>query len=236
TEQVTLTYAGAQLPNYREQCTEFLRYQQEEYRNGSFKDMLTPEGFATTAPEDGRKVWDHYYEIAKAMARDSLQGSSKRTYTVKKWIEECGFTDYGSSDPVRYDTQYDDVLLSAFTGENNTNISFAMKVLRMVCFTYAERDMNIRMQYGLNSVRDSSMYTEDSTWIAALNASSQATMLAYINQRTLTANELNGMTTGSMIARTMGERASLGNTGFWTPAVYCINTAGTAQRALNNNK
>ncbi len=228
-EQITLTYAGAQLPNYRSQCTEFLRYQEAEYANGSFKDMLTPEGFSTTTDKaEGRRIWDHYYTVAKAMAADSRSTGSKRGLTVAEWIAQSGYKDYDGTSDLRYDTQYANVKLSEFTGEKDTNIGFAMKVLRMVCFTYADRDLNIRMQYGLNSVRDSSMYTANNTWIGTFNASGQATMLAYINQRTLTSAEMQNFN-GSALARTIGDRTGRA---FWTPAVYCIGNAGNAQSAL----
>ncbi|MDE5548570.1 MAG: hypothetical protein K2J30_06205, partial [Clostridia bacterium] len=49
TEQITLTYAGAQLPNFIDQCSDFLYYQDAAYADKSFKDMLTPDGFADTA-------------------------------------------------------------------------------------------------------------------------------------------------------------------------------------------
>ena len=238
-EQVTLTYAGAQLPNYREQCTEFLRFQESRYANGSFKDMITPEGFSTTTnATEGRAIWDYYYKVAKAMAKDSLPGSGhKRTLTVPDWINPCGYGDYAAGaengiGTLRFDPQYANVKLSEFTGsaDANTNIAFAMKVLRMVCFTYADRDLNIRMQYGLNSVRDSSMYTSDETWIGSFNASAQPKMFAYRNQEKLTAAQIAGLN-GDSLARTVGDR----NRAFWTPAVYCIQTAGSAQNSLKNN-
>lgn len=233
TEQVTLTYAGAQLPNFVEQCSEFLYFQSSEYANGSFKDMITYEGFSTTTDAtEGRAIWDYYYEIACAMAKDSLNSANK-SVTVAQWIAQTDYTDYGGSGTVRYDEQYADTTLGEFTGGNNTNISFAMKVLRMVAFTYADRDLNIRMQYGLNSVRDSSMYTESDTWLGALNASTTGKMLAYYNQNSLTTEQKQGLgTSESVLARTIGQKNSAS---FWTPAVYCVSIAQTAQGYLSSN-
>lgn len=228
-EQLTLTYAGAQLPNFKDQCSDFLYYQSNA--DGAFKDMITPDGFSTTTDKtEGRAIWDHYYNIALAMAADSLPTSSKRDQTVEQWFaSNPQFTDYGGSGAVRYDTQYKDVLLSKFTGESGTNISFAMKVLRMVCFTYAERDLNIRMQYGLNSARDASMYTEDESWIATLDGTTSSKMLAYRNKAELTAAQKQAFSQSSVLARTESENTSAS---FYTPAVFCMLRAKAAQDSL----
>ena len=230
TDQITLTYAGAQLPNYKDQCTDFLKYQETGYENGSFKDMLTPDGFAETKDKTaGRAEWDHYYKIALKMAEDS-RNRSNRNVTVKSWIENSGFKHSDGSGAVRYDTQYDNTTLGEFTGENRTNISFAMKVLRMVCFTYADRDLNIRMQYGLNSVRDASMYTPNTTWINSLDASKSDKMFANKNQNLLTSAQKSNFN-GSALARTVAD-SDKKDISFYTPAVYCAISAKTAQDGL----
>lgn len=239
-EQVTLTYAGAQLPNFIDQCSDFLYYQDEAYADKSFKDMLTPDGFADTPAGEGRAVWDYYYQVALALAADSLTGSSKRDLTVKQWVEQSGYGHYKAGAPkgegaLRYDEQYADVVLKDFAGGNDTNIAFAMKVLRMVCFTYAERDLNIRMQYGLNSVRDASMYTEKDTWLGTLNGGGQSTLLAYINQRELSSAQKQAF--GNKIAHSITDSTLSGanRKDFWTPALYCLTSASAAQNSLNTN-
>lgn len=239
-EQVTLTYAGAQLPNFIDQCSDFLYYQDSAYADKSFKDMLTPDGFKDTPAGEGRAVWDYYYQVALSMAADSLTGSSKRELTVKQWIEQSNYGHYKAGaekgeGALRYDEQYADVVLKDFTGGNDTNIAFAMKVLRMVCFTYAERDLNIRMQYGLNSVRDATMYTEKETWLAKLNGGAgQSTLLAYLNQRELTNAQRQAFV--SKIAHSIADSTLSGNArkDFWTPALYCLTTASSAQSSLTN--
>lgn len=241
TEQVTLTYAGAQLPNFIDQCSDFLYYKDAAYADKSFKDMLTPEGFADTAEGEGRAAWDYYYQIALAMAADSLTGSTNRELTVKQWIEQSGYGHYKAGaakgeGALRYDEQYADVVLKDFKGGNDTNIAFAMKVLRMVCFTYAERDLNIRMQYGLNSVRDASMYTPKETWIETLNGGKgQSTLLAYINQRELTTAQKQAF--ADKIAHTINDSMLSGNNrkDFWTPALFCLTMASSAQKSLSSN-
>ncbi|MDE7296966.1 MAG: hypothetical protein K2N84_06850 [Clostridia bacterium] len=228
-EQVTLTYAGAQLPNFKDQCSDFLNYQTAT--DGAFKDMITPDGFAdTTDKTQGRAIWDHYYNIALAMAADSIPTSSKNGQTVEQWFaSNPQFTDYGGSGAVRYDTQYKDVVLKNFTGENGTNISFAMKVLRMVCFTYAERDLNIRMQYGLNSARDASMYTEDESWINSLDGSTSPKMLAYRNKQELTTDQKMNFKSSAVLARKESENVTAS---FYTPAVFCMLRVTAAQNSL----
>lgn len=235
TEQVTLTYAGAQLPNFIDQCSDFLNFQKAGYENKSFKDMLTPEGFANTADAtEGRQIWDYYYVIARKMAQDSL--GSGNSQTVSQWIAQNGgqYNKYGE---IKYDPQYANTQLKEFTGEGGTNIGFAMKVLRMVAFTYADRDLNIRMQYGLNSVRDATMYTVSDSWLGKVDASDGGVMLAYINQKLLSDTDRSKLgqstTAGGILARSMNDAADT-NTKFWTPAVYCMKTVGTAQQSLNS--
>ena len=147
-EQVSLTYAGAQLPNFMRQCTDFLKYQDtsyEHYSDGAFKDMLTPQGFANNAEygsdaDIGGKIWDYYYKVAKAMADDSRK-SSENGKTVAQWVETAGYGDYdgtekgSSSKALRYDPQYADMKLSEFIGESGKNYYTAMKLQRKVNFS-----------------------------------------------------------------------------------------------------
>lgn len=232
--QKTLTYAGAQLPNFRGQCIDFLNYQTAG-ADGAFKDMITPEGFYdTTDPATGKAIWDHYYAIAKEMAAASYSSS----LTVGEWIQTK--KDYNSDAVARYDEQYKDVPLNKFVGES-THISFAMKVLRMVNFDKTDRDLNIRMQYGLNSVRDSSMYTFTNTWIGSIDSSSTGKMLAYIKQASLKSynnkNMIGDLRAIYLQATPGATQAELqaGKGMLWTPAVYCINSADTVQKALTRS-
>ncbi len=220
--QKTLTYAGAQLPNFRDQCKDFLDYNKQT--EGEFKEMITPEGFYnTTDPAEGKAIWDHYYDIAVRMADASR--SSNNNITVGDWLAQNA-KDYNGTDPARYDEQYKDVLLSEFTGED-TYYSFAMKVLRMVAFDRTDRDLNLRMQYGLNSVRDSSMYTFTDVWIDKINPATTGKLLAYINQVPFDANVQIGINGADL------QNCPSGNKKYQTPATYLIRMASQVQAELD---
>ncbi len=171
TAQVTLTYAGAQIPNFKQQCIDFLHYQDEGYENGTFKDMITPEGSATVKGEAGRELWNAYYEVAFAMDQASRNVGDYRGMqgkTVGEFIASYnnGKVTYGGADhEIQYDPQYKDVQLGKFPNGDISNRGYAMAILRMTTFTYDDRDINLRMQYGLNSARDSAMYTYNVAWI-----------------------------------------------------------------------
>ncbi len=240
-EQVSLTYAGAQLPNFMRQCTDFLKYQDtsyEHYADGAFKDMLTPQGFANNAeygsdPDIGGKIWDYYYTVAKAMA-DASRSSSENGKTVAQWIETAGYGDYdgtekgSSTKALRYDPQYADMKLSDFIGESGKNYYTAMKVLRMVNFNYADRDLNIRMQTGLNAVSDSTMFTPQDDWLNELDARKHANsfMLTYFANIAVSSSlisALQGVTPGTAIAQSYSETEDAdakNHAQWWSPAYY----------------
>lgn len=239
-EQISLTYAGAQLPNFMRQCTDFLKYQDtsyEHYSDGAFKDMLTPQGFANNAeygsdPDIGGKIWDYYYKVAKAMA-DASRNSSENGKTVAQWVETAGYGDYdgtekgSSTKALRYDPQYADMKLSDFIGESGKNYYTAMKVLRMVNFTYADRDLNIRMQTGLNAVSDSTMYTPKDDWLNELDARKHANsfMLTYFANVAVSSSLIGALqgVTDVAIAQSYSktEDADAKNHAqWWSPAYY----------------
>lgn len=253
-EQITLTYAGAQLPNFVQQCEDFLNYQKSDYANGSFKDMLTPDGFADNTPygtgaDVGRKIWDYYYKVVVAMANDS-KNSSKNGQTVSEWVASCGYGDYkeGSetgdpTKPLRYNAEFADLRLADFKGVSGNNYFNAMKVLNMANFSYADRDLNIRMQSGLNAVRDSTMYTPDDQWLMGLNAAnySSSSMLTYY-----TTMALNGKKASVATDLKMGRETAIGRTyktanpdnegsaEFWSPAYFATTMSFACELSLQN--
>ena len=224
--QVTLTYGGAQIPNVISQCDEYLNYDQEGYEDGAFKDMITPEGDA-----QGNDVWDQYYEIARRMASDGMNGS---TQTVSEFLAGETITIDGEETPVKYDEQYANVRLSDFTTAvtSQTRIAYAMRVLRMNSYTRVERDILIRMVTGMNAVHDQTLYTASTGWIGALNATTNSAMfLAYINQETLEGTEQAILQSTALSESQLGVG---GGKSFMTPAVYCTRQSLTSQNYLTD--
>ena len=95
--------------------------------------------------------------------------------------------------------------------------------------------MNIRMQYGLKSVRDSSMYTVGSGWIGNITAVGKANMMAYVNQGTIKPENIsklgNDYSIGGILARCVG---SYDDATYSTPATFCLQIAWQTQRYLKN--
>ena len=159
--QLTLTYSGAQLPNFVSQCIDYLYFQDEAHQDGQFKNMITPEGNAA-----GEDVWDEYYEIA----RDLVAHNNDTSTTLEKFMHD----NYPNN---VYDTTFAD-----YTLNDIVDLAFAMKVLYMISYTYDDRNLSLRMQAGLNSVRDSAMYTYDDSWLDTFVASKNVYLLAYTGQ------------------------------------------------------
>lgn len=229
--QITLTYGGAQIPNVREQCTEYLRYQDDGYENGAFKDMITPEGDA-----DGNDVWEQYYAVATEMARASQNNDETRT--VAEFLNGRKITIDGQETDIKYDTQYANVRLVDFTTAtvSTTGIAYAMRVLRMINYTRAERDILIRMQTGMNSVRDQTLYTASTGWISNFDATASPNQfLAYINQAALSKEQRNLLqVTAFNVSEISGDLGNGVTRSFMTPAVYCVNSALSVQNSLTS--
>ncbi len=228
--QTVLTYSGAQLPNFVSQTKDFLNYNKgDTVTNGTFKDMLTPEGFADTASETaGAEIWNYYYQLAEAMAAASLS-SATSGQTVEAYL-----TSYVQSHPlpagetkIRYDESFKGDALSTFTGPEKTNVSYSMKVLRMFPFNRADRDLNLRMQYGLNAVRDSSMYTYKATWMGFIDARSNAEMLGY-----QTTPQLNASARTTNLKGMVRQNPAGAGGAYITPAVHCFGIAQQARQDL----
>lgn len=250
TAQVTLSYGGAQLPNFVSQCEEFLYYNLPEAKywtesgkttaNGAFNKMLTPEGFydtgywkwdetAKTWVKDAegvakaKKIWDEYYKIINEM---NALANGVSTQTVKEFLTGKTITVDGETLPVSYDPQYENVQFKDFTKENYSYRAFAMKVLYMQTYTKADRDLQMRMQYGLNSARDSAMYTYNTTWILNLSTRTGSS-LAYMNQVPIT---------GGVINEKVLTVASGKLTNYQTAAVHCLQIASQVYQDLEDAK
>ncbi len=230
--QVTLTYAGSQLPNFVDQCEDFLKYNDADYnaalaaegKKNAFAAMITPD----SVDDKGDDVWADYYKYAEEMAVAArAQKSTDTGVTVKAYVEAHPKTEKERT--VSYDPSFADTKLADFAGNATSLRAFSMKVLRMVNFDKADRDLNMRMAYGLNSARDQLMYTMDTSWITELTAESAANpthLLAYTNQKEITGTK----DLKSLVATNPQDMQSKS---YWTPALNCIYNVRDAQTKLN---
>lgn len=238
--QIDLLYAGAQLPNFVSQCKEFVDYKTYG-ANGAFKDMLTPEGFADTAAGEGAAIWAAYYALAEDMEELAKADSDM---TVKQFMDQHATV---AGMPARYNKSYDNTKFSEFTGDGVARLAFAMKVLRMVTYRADDRDINIRMQYGLNGVRDSSMYTYEDDWMGFIDARDNTSVMLAYNIKTPIGDEKvpvidnllkstdNKITFTSDYIQMNPAQAARPVGGAWnyqTPAVWCLTRASLAQDSL----
>ncbi len=252
--QVTLTYGGAQLPNFVQQCEEFFNYQSSDYQqNGAFCDMITPEGFSTTSyynadgtvnstgKAEADAIWTAYYQLAIAMAAAANEGGSTAEQTVSTFISnyQSGTwqTAYNANSAIgsaiKYDSTYADTALKDTVSSTTTGIAFAMKILRMVTYTRSDRDLNIRMQCGLNAVRDSSMYTYDTTWMGDLDSRQVNSILAYDNKQVpLKDANGNALTTANFASYVKYNPADAETRLYETPAVFCFRQAAASRSNL----
>lgn len=224
--QVTLTYAGSQLPNFVDQCEDFLKYNDGAYnkeladagKTNAFADMITPDD----------EEWADYYAYAEAMAVAArAQKQTSTGMTVANYVQANPTTPGGRT--VSYDPSFANTALADFAGNATSLRAFSMKVLRMVNFDKADRDLNMRMAYGLNSARDQLMYTMDTSWITELTAESAANpthLLAYTNQKEITGTK----DLKSLVATNPQDMQSKS---YWTPALNCIYNVRDAQTKLN---
>ncbi len=206
--QVTLTYSGSQLPNFKSQCDDF-------YKNdGDFADMITPD-----PDENGSTAeWDAAYAIAKAMYAAGTASATSNTL-IKDWME----TNYPKQN---YDKAYANDALSTLS-----SLAFSMKVLYMVAYKEADRDLSLRMQYGLNATRDSAMYTYNDAWIDTLDPRGDGLLMAYDQQRSFGSDMTDVLKKVFKSDNPNGQ--PIKGSGYGTPAWWCLHQAKAVQTALN---
>ncbi len=190
--QVTLTYAGSQLPNFRDQCQDFNGHK------GDFEDMVTPED----------EAWDETYAAAKAMFEAASGGG-----TVGQWIANY----QGGAFADKYDKQFQNTNMSTLL-----DLSYAMKTLKMVAYTQADRDLSLRMQYGLNATRDSAMYTYNDDWLGVLDARGKGYVMAYAQQNAYSGEKGNSMADilDKMLYKKDAAKTPIQGTSYGTPAWF----------------
>lgn len=209
--QKQLTYGGAQLPNFVSMTQDFLYYNDKNYsnyENGTFNDMITPDGDAA-----GNKVWDTYYAVVKEMYAARANGG-----TIGEWMA-------ANHADLKYSADFKDVAMEKVNG-----YSFAMKVLNMTTFTKADRDLAIRMQTGLNAIRDPGVYTYDTRWLDALDGRGDY-LLAYTTKDDKFV--FSNVSMKDSVVTTPGITITTGSQ-YGTPAVWLLNTTKQAQEYLDD--
>lgn len=146
--QVSLTYAGSQLPNYASQIESYAKYMDEKYlTDGDFRYMITPDNTADNLNPNNPMSWTDAYALAWTMA------NTKGKTTVADWMAQ-NYPNYN------YNQNY-----AEYTMAKVKTVSIAMRVLNMISYNYNSRDIAVRMTSGLNAARDSAMYTYDTEWL-----------------------------------------------------------------------
>lgn len=243
--QVSLTYGGAQMPNFVDQCEDFLKYNDAQYneqlaaagRENAFADMITPDGDA-----EGNPVWNVYYEQAVALSV-AARNRSTNTQTVAEYMQgkTVTYTDKNGqsvTEAVKYNESYASTRLADFAGDPNSLLAYSMRVLNLVNFSKKDRDLNMRMEYGLNSTRDQLMYTRSTNWLQpfcnSADASTSSKLMAYLEQASVMskgAPVTSGVAFRDMVATNPQDAASKT---YWTPAINAVMCARESQRLLNS--
>ena len=135
-------------------------------KTGAFADMITPD--------DGAE-FDAAYQVAKDMYNARNNGG-----TVGEWMA-------ANHPDMTYDPQFESTPMTSVD-----SIAYGMKVLYITAYTDEDRDLSLRMQFGLNFVRDSAMYTYDDVWLTTLDPRGNPWVMAYRTQTAL-ANKMGDM-------------------------------------------
>ena len=194
--QVTLTYSGSQLPNFKSQCIDFMN------NTGDFEEMITPDS----------ENFDSVYQIAKDMYAAATGGASG---TIGEWVK-------ANHPDTAYDPQFESTPMSSVN-----SIAYGMKVLYLTGFTYNDRDLSLRMQFGLNFVRDSAMYTYNDDWITELDPRGDIAVMAYRQQVPLKtmSDVIDAMITSDRVQDSLnGVDGAIPKDGecYGTPAWWCL--------------
>ena len=118
-------------------------------------------------PDDGAK-FDAAYQVAKDMYAARNDGG-----TIGEWMA-------ANHPDMKYDPQFESTPMTSVG-----DIAYGMKVLYITAYTDKDRDLSLRMQFGLNFVRDSAMYTYDDRWLTALDPRAEPYVMAYRTQTAL---------------------------------------------------
>ncbi len=208
--QITLTYSGAQLPNFKYQCDDYYT----NAADGTFAKMVTPD-----KPDE----FNAAYTVAKEMYAAASQSTTK-DMSIQAWLQEY-HSDYVTDE--KFNTYYANDKLSSLN-----NLGYAMRALYLVAYTKADRDLALRMQYGLNAARDSAMYTYNDLWITTLDPRGSGNVMAYDQQTArsgmsdmLRDNLVHGADAASGKNPTAGQN-------YGTPMWWCLIKAASSETQL----
>ena len=136
--QVSLTYAGSQLPNYVSQGSDYLN------TTGDFADMITPDD----------TEWNTYYPVAEAIVSASSNVLIAAT-KVSDWMTSNGYGDFVDDiNPLYADATF---------GNVNGSMSYAFRMFNMISLNKNSRNLLIRMATE-NGVADPCTYTYNNEW------------------------------------------------------------------------
>ncbi len=206
--QISLTYSGAQLPNFKGQCKDYYN------KEGDFAEMITPD-------PDTKAEFDARYEVAKRMY-DASTNTATRGMSIEQWTQQNA-PDYVS----KLNPQYKNDALSTFS-----TLAHAMRALYLVAYLEADRDLSLRMQYGLNATRDSAMYTYNDLWLTNFDPRGSGQLMAY-DQQTVRSNMSQTLdkTVYAKSAKT-GDDSPIQGLSYGTPAWFCLVNGAFSQEKL----
>ena len=161
-------------------------------------------------PDDAE--FDSVYQIAKDMYAAATGGASG---TIGEWVK-------ANHPDTAYDPQFESTPMSSVN-----SIAYGMKVLYLTGFTYSDRDLSLRMQFGLNFVRDSAMYTYNDDWITELDPRGDIAVMAYRQQVPLKtmSDVIDAMITSDRVQDSLnGVDGAIPKDGecYGTPAWWCL--------------
>ncbi len=179
-------------------------------KTGAFEVMITPD--------DGAE-FDAAYQVAKDMYAARNDGG-----TVGEWMA-------ANHPDMTYDHQFESTPISSVG-----DIAYGMKVLYITAYTDEDRDLSLRMQFGLNFVRDSAMYTYDDVWLTTLDPRGNPWVMAYRQQQALE-NQMGDMIDNMIYSEMLEsnpDNRPVQNQKYATPKWWALYRVDQSQTELNN--
>lgn len=256
--QSAFTYSGSQLSSLTTQCEDYVYYQTAG-TDGAFANMITTDGVsqgnltvsqaeltmanawltsnrsdwvidAADTTISGEEVW--HFAVAAA---NLLYGNRRTAGTGAAWIE----SNFPSLEP------YLNPYFSITRASQMDGVAYAYKILNMVGFNYAERNLQVRMASGINGAADSCTFTYSSTWSDTTFSTSYKgnALIAYnVDKDPGAASESvmkydnSVFTPANLVTIATGNANGTGWTGnYYTPYAYCQSIVQAVQNDLRVN-